>query len=599
MKELEYPFDSKYITKKKKSLRRQLLADGSNRITKRIAILGGSTTNEIMLCLELFLLNQGIEPRFYESEYNMYWQDAMFPPQELLDFAPDVIFIHTSSRNITNYPTPRDAAVDVDAMLQETYTHFTTMWEHLEETFHCPIIQNNFEQPFYRLMGNSDVSDYRGRLNFVHRLNTLFYEYAQAHETFYINDINYMASCYGLQRWSNPFYYHMYKYVMDLDAVPEFAYNLANIIKSIYGKNKKALVLDMDNTLWGGVVGDDGPENIEIGQETSTGQLYAEWQSYLKAHQDLGVLLTVNSKNDEENALAGLNRPDSVLKPEDFIVLKANWENKDRNIVEIASELNIGTDALVFVDDNPVERGIVSAQVPGVAVPEVADETTYLQTLDRCGFFEVTNFSSDDLKRNDMYKANAARKKQEASFGDYKDYLRSLEMVAEIDSFSPNYMARIAQLTNKSNQFNLTTKRCTQDEIECFASNPNYITLYGKLFDKFGDNGVVSVVFGHVDDADKTAFHIDLWLMSCRVLKRDMEVAMMDSLVARCVKRGITKIYGYYYPTAKNAMVKNFYGDREFTLASSDDDGNTTWEYRIPANYQPKNEVMEIKNEMA
>lgn len=599
MKELEYPFDSKYITKKKKSLRRQLLADGSKRINKKIAILGGSTTNEIMLCLELFLLNQGIEPSFYESEYNMYWQDAMFPPQELLDFSPDIIFIHTSSRNITNYPTPRDTADSVKSLLDEAYGHFAAMWKNLEETFHCPIIQNNFEQPFYRLMGNSDVSDYRGRLNFVHQLNTLFYEYAQTHESFYINDINYMASCYGLQRWSNPFYYHMYKYVMDLDAVPEFSYNLANIIKSIYGKNKKAFVLDMDNTLWGGVVGDDGPENIEIGQETSTGQLYAEWQSYLKAHQDLGVLLTVNSKNDEENALAGLNRPDSILKPEDFIVLKANWENKDRNIVEIASELNIGTDALVFVDDNPVERGIVSAQVPSVAVPEVGDATTYLQTLDRCGFFEVTNFSSDDLKRNDMYKANAARKKQEASFGDYKDYLRSLEMVAEIDAFSPNYMARIAQLTNKSNQFNLTTKRCTQDEIEGFAADPNYITLYGKLYDKFGDNGVVSVVFGHVDDSDTTVFHIDLWLMSCRVLKRDMEVAMMDSLVARCMERGITKIYGYYYPTAKNAMVKNFYADREFTQLSCDSAGNTVWEFAIPDDYQAKNEVMTVKKEMA
>jgi FkbH-like protein len=193
-----------------------------------------------------------------------------------------------------------------------------------------------------------------------------------------------------------------------------------------------------------------------------------------------------------------------------------------------------------------------------------------------------------------MYKANAARKKQEASFGDYKDYLRSLEMVAEIDSFSPNYMARIAQLTNKSNQFNLTTKRCTQDEIECFASNPNYITLYGKLFDKFGDNGVVSVVFGHVDDADKTAFHIDLWLMSCRVLKRDMEFAMMDELVEKAKAAGVKKLVGYYYPTAKNAMVKDFYGLQGFTKVSEDAEGNTVWEYEIPEHYEKKQSVIEV-----
>lgn len=599
MRELEYPFDAKYITKKKKSLRRQLLEDDTKRIHKKIAILGGSTTNEIMLCLELFLLNQGIEPSFYESEYNMYWQDAMFPPQELLDFQPDVIFIHTSSRNITHYPTPRDSAEDVIALLDETYGRFEAMWENLEDIFHCPIIQNNFEQPFYRLMGNRDVCDYRGHLNFVHNLNTKFYEYAASHQTFYINDINYMASCYGLQRWSNPFYYHMYKYVMDLDAVPEFSYNLANIIKSIYGKNKKAFVLDLDNTLWGGVVGDDGPENIEIGQETSTGQLYAEFQSYLKAHQDLGVLLTVNSKNDEENALAGLNRPDSVLKPDDFIIIKANWENKDQNIQAIASELNIGQDALVFVDDNPAERHIVKAQVPAVSVPEVGDETTYLQILDRSGFFEVTNFSTDDLKRNDMYKANAARKKQEANFGDYKEYLRSLEMVAEVDAFSPNYMARIAQLTNKSNQFNLTTRRCTQAEIEEIAADSRYITLYGKLYDKFGDNGVVSVVFGHVDENDSSLFHIDLWLMSCRVLKRDMEVTMMDELIERCMERGIKTIYGYYYPTAKNGMVREFYAGHAYEKIAEDADGNTTWKYDIPADYQPRNTVMKVQKEKA
>ncbi|MCH5255037.1 MAG: HAD-IIIC family phosphatase [Lachnospiraceae bacterium] len=595
MRELEYPFHSEYILKKRKSIKRSLIdQSGQKRISKRIAILGGSTTHDLKEMMELFLLNAGFEPAFYESEYDQYWQDVMFDNPELAEFGPDLIFIHTSSRNIKDFPTVRDSNEEIEERLEEVYRHFEQMWEKIENTYHCPVIQNNFEQPFYRLLGNSDFSDPHGRVRFVNRLNEKFAAYAQAHKNFFINDINYMASCYGLQKWADPFYWHMYKYACAMQAIPELAYNVVNIIKSVYGKNQKAFVLDLDNTLWGGVVGDDGADNIEIGQETSMGQLYSEFQEYIKAHKDLGILLTVDSKNDEENALAGLNRPDSVLKPEDFLVIKANWANKDQNIAEIAQELNIGTDSLVFVDDNPAERHIVESQVPDVKIPEVDDVVNFITTLDRAGYFEVTNLSDDDLKRNEMYKANAERKKQEASYADYADYLRSLDMHAQIEPFTPMYMARIAQLTNKSNQFNLTTKRCSQADIEGFAADSEYITLYGKLEDKFGDNGVVSVVFGHHDKEDKTLFHIDLWLMSCRVLKRDMEFAMMDELVGRCQAEGIQCIRGYYYPTAKNKMVKDFYGMQGFTKRNEDADGNAQWEFVIPKQYEKKNRVIKV-----
>lgn len=605
MKELIYPFDSAYLLKKKKSIKRELFKHiesaketGAKILEKRIAILGGSTTHDIKDILELFLLNNGIKADFYESEYEQYWNDVMFDNPELLEFKPDIIFIHTSTRNIKNFPTMRDSCENIDALLQSEFAHFESLWQKATETYKCPIIQNNFEQPFYRLLGNRDSWDYRGRLNFVSRLNQKFYEYAQNHKNFYINDINYMASCYGLQKWADPFYWHMYKYALCMDAIPEFAYNLVNIIKSIYGKNKKAIVCDLDNTLWGGIVGDDGAENIEIGQETSVGQLYSEFQTYLKAHKDLGVLLTVDSKNDEENALAGLNRPDSILKPDDFIVVKANWNPKDRNLLETATELNIGSDAMVFIDDNPAEREIVRAQVSGivgakVAVPEMSAPERYINILDRSGYFEVTQFSSDDLSRNEMYKANAERAKQLASFADYGEYLLSLEMKAEIKPFTPIYMSRIAQLTNKSNQFNLTTLRCTQADIERVASDKNYITLYGKLEDKFGDNGVVSVVFGHTDENDKTVFHIDLWLMSCRVLKRDMEQAVMDSLMAECKIRGIKTVKGYYYPTAKNKMVKEFFAQFDYIKTSEDENGNAIWE-RTVEDYQNLNRYIKV-----
>lgn len=591
MQELEYPFDGEYILKKAKSIKKALLADGSKRIVKRIAVLGGSTTHDIIKTLELFLLNYGIEPLFFESEYARYWQDAMFGNEELAQFHPDIIYIHTSNRNITTYPELGDTTQEVDALLEQSYEHFRVMWDKLREDYKCPIIQNNFEYPYYRLMGNREVSDIHGRISFLNRLNEKFCEYARENVDFYINDINYLSACYGVDKWSDPFYWHMYKYALCLPAIPSLSFNVANIIKSVYGKNKKALVLDLDNTLWGGVVGDDGVENLEIGQETSMGQVYSEFQSYLKQQKDIGIMLNVSSKNEEENALAGLNHPDGILKPEDFVIIKANWEPKSKNVAEIAAELNIMQDALVFVDDNPAEREIIKSQLSGVSVPEIGSPEQYIRVLDRSGFFEVTNLSEDDRKRSEMYKANLERTKLQDSFGNYEEYLMSLQMVGTIKPFEPLYMARIAQLTNKSNQFNLTTKRYTQAEIERISQDSSYITLYGKLEDKFGDNGVVSVVIGH---RDGETLHMDLWLMSCRVLKRDMEYAMMDAVVAQCKKAGITKIKGYYYPTAKNKMVENFYALQGFTKEKQDENGDTVWYYEISEAYENKNRVIKV-----
>lgn len=591
MRELEYPFDSEYILKKSKKIRRQLLESGSEFLPKKIAILGGSTTHDVVRVLEVFLLNRGIQPIFYESEYAQYWQDVMFDNPELAGFAPDLIYIHTSNRNVPCYPTAADGTERIDALLGEQYEHFRVMWDKIENKYHCPVIQNNFEYPFYRILGNREAVLAQGRISFLNRLNEKFYQYAREHENFYINDINYMSAAYGLDKWADPLYWHMYKYAMCMQAIPEFAYNLSNIIKAIFGKNKKSLVLDLDNTLWGGIVGDDGVENLEIGQETSIGQVYSEFQAYLKAQKDIGVMLNVNSKNEYDNAVAGLNHPDGILRPEDFILIKANWEPKSRNIAAIAEELNILPDSLVFVDDNPAERDIVGAQIPGAAVPEIGTPEQYIRVLDHAGFFEVTSLSEDDRKRNEMYKANMEREKLQQNFGDYREYLKSLEMKGTIGPFEPIYMARIAQLTNKSNQFNLTTKRYTQGDIERFASSEEYITRYGKLEDKFGDNGVVSVVIGRKDGSEKV-LHLELWLMSCRVLKRDMEYAMMDSMVQACRTSGLEAMIGYYYPTAKNAMVRDFYAAMGFAKVGEEEDGSTTWRYDIPADYRNKNTVI-------
>lgn len=592
MKELEYPFDPEWILKKKKALKRELLQNTQQTfLEKKIAILGGSTTRDIRDILELFLLNYGIRPCFYESEYNQYYADGMFPNPALEEFHPDILYIHTSNRNIEQYPSLEDDRTLVTQKLQAEYERFQALWEHLHAVYGCPVIQNNFEPPLYRLLGNRDASDHRGRWNYIQRLNQMFYEYADTHQDFYIHDICYEAADYGLERWSDPFYWNMYKYAMCVPAIPYTAFQLARIIKSIFGRNKKVLNLDLDNTLWGGVIGDDGPENIEIGQETSLGQTYAEFQDYLKQHKKLGVLLSVNSKNNEETALSGLERADSVLKREDFVVFRANWEPKSHNLYATAEELKLLPESFVFVDDNPAEQEIVRQEVPGAAVPEITKVEEYIRVLDRSGFFEVTNFSEDDLKRNEMYLANEQRNRMQKNFSDYGDYLRSLEMKAQIGAFDPAYFSRIAQLTNKSNQFNLTTHRYSQSEIEQIAADPQYLTLCGRLEDKFGDNGVVSIVIGR---KEKDVLQIELWLMSCRVLKRDMEYAMMDTLVKQCRDCGIRQIYGYFYPTAKNAMVKDFYALQGFEKLEEDVDGNAKWSFRIPEQYTLKNQVITV-----
>lgn len=592
MKELEYPFDPEWILKKKKALKRELLQNTQQTfLEKKIAILGGSTTRDIRDILELFLLNYGIRPCFYESEYNQYYADGMFPNPALEEFHPDILYIHTSNRNIEQYPSLEDDRTLVTQKLQAEYERFQALWEHLHAVYGCPVIQNNFEPPLYRLLGNRDASDHRGRWNYIQRLNQMFYEYSDMHQDFYIHDICYEAADYGLERWSDPFYWNMYKYAMCVPAIPYTAFQLARIIKSIFGRNKKVLNLDLDNTLWGGVIGDDGPENIEIGQETSLGQTYAEFQDYLKQHKKLGVLLSVNSKNNEETALSGLERADSVLKREDFVVFRANWEPKSHNLYATAEELKLLPESFVFVDDNPAEQEIVRQEVPGAAVPEITKVEEYIRVLDRSGFFEVTNFSEDDLKRNEMYLANEQRNRMQKNFSDYGDYLRSLEMKAQIGAFDPAYFSRIAQLTNKSNQFNLTTHRYSQSEIEQIAADPQYLTLCGRLEDKFGDNGVVSIVIGR---KEKDVLQIELWLMSCRVLKRDMEYAMMDTLVKQCRDCGIRQIYGYFYPTAKNAMVKDFYALQGFEKLEEDVDGNAKWSFRIPEQYTLKNQVITV-----
>ncbi len=586
----KHPLDNAFILQKKKRLKKQLL-EKDNLIDKKIAILSGSTIGEIQNILELFLLDNGIKPEFLVGDFNRYYEEIMFNDGDIKNFAPDYIYIHTTNKNLENLPVPSDSEETVNEKLENEFNRLTAVYEKAL-SFGSIVLINNFEMPFYRLFGNKDVSAVQGVVNFTLRLNLKISEYVNSKENIYINDINYLSSLIGIDNWFSLENWYLYKYALSVEKIPDLAFSLSNIIKSTLGKNKKSVILDLDNTLWGGVIGDDGADGIQIGKEAPAGMSYTEFQYYLKNLSSLGIMLNVCSKNEHDIAKTGFDlRKDAPLSYEDFISFKANWNPKHENIENIASEINIGLDSFVFIDDNPAEREIVRQHISAIEVPEVKAPEDYIKAIDRNGYFEITTFTKDDAKRNDMYKENAKRAAVQSSFTDYSAYLLSLDMSSDIGHFSSNHSERITQLINKTNQFNFTTRRYTQGEVEeIIQDKENYISIYANLVDKFGDNGITTCFISSIKD---NVANIDLWVMSCRVFKRDLEFAVFDYFINKCKEMGVNKITANYIPTAKNIIIKDFYETLGFTL-TLDSEQEKRYILDVPSEYKNKNAVIKM-----
>jgi len=583
---------------KRRGLRRKLSAlEGLKEI--RIAVLGGTTTNELVDLLEILLLNSGFRPTFYQSEYGRYYEDAVLEPESIAAFKPDVVYVHTCSLNIQSFPPVSCSENSLPGFVDAEMNRFRAIWRSLEANVGCQIIQNNFELPTSALLGNLDAVSPGGVSRFIAELNRAIAAEAAANPRLLMQDLSAIAARIGMNQWFDPERWFSYKVANSVEGSFAIATSLNSVIQAIYGRSRKVLVLDLDNTLWGGVIGDDGADKIIIGRETPIAEAYTAFQEYCLRLRERGILLAVCSKNNDDIARSGFAHPDSVLKLEHFSAFKANWEPKHENILEIARELNLGVDSFVFVDDNPAERAIVEAQIPGIAVPEVgSDVAKYAAILDAGRYFEPVSLGKEDLVRAKLYEENAQRAQLEQKFANYGEYLDSLEMTAEIDVFNPTYMERIAQLTNKTNQFNLTTRRYTLAEIESTVSGGQHIGIYGKLTDRFGDNGLISIVLGRID-GDSSTLHLDLWLMSCRVLKREMEIAMLDGIAERARDKGIGRLLGTYIPTAKNGMVKDHYEKLGFSPVVSSDtprgeqNDSTTWSLDI-VNYQLRSSHIRI-----
>jgi FkbH-like protein len=579
------------LFRKRLGLRRQLsAADGLQPI--RIAVLGGTTTNEVVDLLELYLLESGFQPVFHQSEYGRFYEDAVQDPADLIAFKPDIVYLHTSHLNVQSVPPINCPEDGFQSYIDAEADRYRQIWKSIEQNVSAQIIQNNFETPPYAILGNADAVSSGGTVRYFAALNMEFARAAAADSRLLLHDIHTLSARLGTAQWFDWDRYFGYKILTTTEANVAIARSLTSLVRALYGKSRKVLVLDLDNTLWGGVIGDDGVNNIQIGRETPVAEAYTAFQEYCLSLQQRGVLLAVCSKNDEDKAKSGFQHPSSVLKLKHISCFKANWEPKHENILAIAKELNLGADSFVFVDDNPAERAIVAAQVGGIAVPDVgADVSRFAAIIDAGRFFESVSMSKEDLSRAALYEANAARASSQAQFANYGEFLDSLEMQAEIAGFRPVYLERITQLTNKTNQFNLTTRRYTQAEIETISADPGYIGIYGLLHDRFGDNGLVSIVLGRRDGDD---LQLDLWLMSCRVLKRDMEHAMLDALVQRAQAAGIRTVKGFYFPTKKNGMVADHYQKLGFAPVSLDPETNASvWSLDV-LSYAPRNRHIRI-----
>ncbi|ETO92361.1 HAD-superfamily phosphatase, subfamily IIIC/FkbH-like domain protein [Legionella oakridgensis RV-2-2007] len=587
---LEYPLDSALILRKKHIIKKALLLN-QELISKKIALLGGSNTSEIKSILELFLLKIGIKPEFYESQFNKYYEEAIFTQQALTQFKPDLIYIHVTNKNISSYPSITDSMEDIERLLQQECNKYLTIWAGLKQ-YGCPVIQNNFELPQQRILGNLDAYDPRGAVHYITRLNLFFAEEALHQTNLYLNDIHYLAASLGLSRWFDPQLWYVARYALSYEAIPYLAQNLSAIMGSLWGVSKKAIVLDLDNTCWGGTIGDDGLEGIVIGKDTPLAEAFSDFQSYLKKLKERGVVLTTCSKNEPEQAKQGFRHPDTILVEEDFALFAASWEPKDKTMLQISDRLNLGSGSFVFIDDNPAERQLVRTNFPMVSVPEVGSEViNFINHIDKNHFFETVSVSNEDLIRTTDYKNKEKRAAIVHQFINYEAYLDSLSMSAEIKPFTPLYMERITQLINKTNQFNVTNKRFTLTELDAISKNTNYMTLYGRLMDCYGDFGLISALICRIEGK---ACHIELWVMSCRAFQRTMEHAMLDTLVAWCKTLNIDTIIGSYHQTSKNHFVAHLYERLGFTKIVN----NVMPTWSIPVNeYKNKNRHIKVNND--
>lgn len=539
-----------------KQLKKLSKSDISQFPQYKLAVLGDCATQHLSTAVRGYAAYVGLGLSVFDADYNQIDAQVMDPGSELYQFTPDAVLVQMCTEKLYE----AFCAVPLHcraSFAEDMYARIIRIWEQMNHQTHSKIFQCNFplmDDGAFGQYGNKTTDSF---LFQQRKLNYLLMQGCQEVKNVYLIDLDAIQSACGRERFSDPKLYYIAKMPVSVDILPEVAKKIIDQIQALRGIAKKCLVLDLDNTLWGGVIGDDGLSGIQIG-ELGTGHAFSDFQSWLKELKNRGMLLAVCSKNNEPAAKEPFEKhPEMVLRLEDISMFVANWEDKASNIRNIQKTLNIGMDSLVFLDDNPFERNLVRSMIPEITVPELPeDPALYLQYIRSLGLFETASYSAEDAGRTQQYRQQAERAVFESSFQSYDDYLKGLDMVAVAEPFDAFHYPRIAQLTQRSNQFNLRTIRYTEAEIESIAQDENRITLYFTLKDKFGDHGLISVVI--LDKQEDTLF-VSEWLMSCRVLKRGMEEFIIDKILKTAGDNGFCKVIAEYIPTPKNAMVKDLY----------------------------------------
>jgi FkbH-like protein len=556
---------------------RRLLSGPPERLpTKpvRLAVLGSSTLTHLLPAIRVAGLRRNIWIDTYENDYCQYWQELSDPGSALHEFRPTAVLLALDAHDLTAGVTAAMDAEAVERMMAEVTDRIRATWRLARETLRCPVLHQTALPLHLPLLGNNEHRLAGSRVAFLHRLNACVRTMAEA-EGVDILAIDDRAATDGLRAWHDPGLWHRAKQEISHTAAPMYGDLVGRWVAAKQGRSFKCLVLDLDNTVWGGVIGDDGMEGIELGQGSPLGEAYVAFQDYARELSRRGVILAVCSKNDEANAAEPFEKhPEMVLRRGDIASFVANWSDKAGNIRTIAEELNIGLESLVFIDDNPFERNLVRQELPMVAVPEVSDDpTTYPVALADAGYFEGLTVTDEDRERTSQYQGNKARDALKASATDLPAYLRGLEMELIVKGFDRVGLQRIVQLINKSNQFNLTTRRYTDQDVIAVMADPDAFGLQLRLLDRFGDNGVIAIVIGRLQPNKDLL--IDTWLMSCRVLGRQVEPTTLNLIARQAARLGARRLVGEYIPTKKNGMVKDHYAKLGFVVMETDAVGGT------------------------
>ena len=538
-----------------KKIYKQAQKDGAQGLTPlKVALVGDTATQFLATALRATGCLHGFRFDLFEAEYNQVERQFLDPTSELRTFDADFIILFQSTHKLAEHHSLQNSEGQ-ERLADERLAFVEALCQ--DQAFATKrIICLNYPEIEDTVFGS-----YANRLAAsltwqVRSLNYGLMQLTRQYKNLFVCDLAALQNKFGRDWLFAPNIYMSTEMVLSLDALPYVAARIVDIIAAVRGQLHKCLILDLDNTLWGGVIGDDGMEGIQLGHGLGIGKA-------CKLRQR-GIIICVASKNDEATAKEPfLHHPDMLLKLEDIAVFQANWETKVDNIRTIQRILNIGFDSMVFLDDNPFERAIVRENIPGITVPELPeDPALYLEYLYSLNLFETASYSDGDKDRTKQYQVEAQRVQLAKTFDNEEAFLRSLEMLSTVSGFTKFNTPRVAQLTQRSNQFNLRTVRYTEADIAALAAAPQVIDLSFTLEDRFGDNGLIAVVIMKPQDAE-TLF-IDTWLMSCRVLRRGVEHFVLNTLVCRVREAGYRRIVGEYLPTSKNKMVEQHYPDLGF-----------------------------------